>query len=87
MRNIAVAVFAVAVSASPALAGHWSHGVVKSRLLCNDRGQCNRAPYMHPEYVPDMTARDYYGPYPRYYHAGPMKGFNFGIGGWTYDPY
>lgn len=41
---------------------------------------------MHPVFVPDMTLRDYYGPYPRYYHAGPLRGYNFGIGGWIYDP-
>lgn len=85
MRKFALAAFALVVSASPVIAA--GHGVVKSRLICNDRGQCVRAPYMHPVFVPDMTLRDYYGPYPRYYHAGPLRGYNFGIGGWIYDPY
>lgn len=87
MRIAALAALALVISATPSLAGHWSHGYVKSRLICNEKNQCSRAPYMYPEYVPDMTARDYYGPYPRYYHTGPLKGFNFGIGGWVYDSY
>lgn len=91
MRHLAIAAFALvtsifAVPVSPAMADYahsYGHGYVKTRLLCNDRGQCARAPYMYPESV-RVLSPDYYGPYPRYYNSGRLMGYNFGIGGWYY---
>lgn len=91
MRTLATAAFALAasafvVSASPASADYahsYGHGYVKTRPVCNERGQCAYAPYMYPESVRVLSS-DYYGPYPRYYSSGRLMGYNFGIGGWYY---